>query len=229
MQARGQRTRERRHDARAFVAVSRPDRRMMDARQARDAAHSAVVRAPFGALGVATDGGAVVRLAYLPAGAHLVAPSDRVAARAAREIERYLDDPAFRFTVPIAPKGTPFQRRVWDAILDIPAGESRTYGELARKMVTAARAIGQACGANPIALIIPCHRVVGSLGSLGGFMGTAGVRSGSDPHSAGSLLIASDDRRAKREPDRDLADLAPHSPAAIKRWLLNHEGYRFGR
>ncbi|MBK7334301.1 MAG: methylated-DNA--[protein]-cysteine S-methyltransferase [Betaproteobacteria bacterium] len=165
---------------------------MTDARRVRDAAYSAVVRAPFGALGVATDGGAIVRLAYLPPGARLVAPSDRVAARAARELARYLDDPAFRFTVPIAPKGTPFQRRVWDAILDIPAGESRTYGELARKMVTAARAIGQACGANPIALIIPCHRVVGSLGSLGGFMGTAGTgappfawaRSGSDPDLA---------------------------------------------
>jgi methylated-DNA-[protein]-cysteine S-methyltransferase len=225
MQTRGQRTRERRHDARALVAVSRPDRRMMDARQARDAAYSAVVRAPFGALGVATDGGAIVRLAYLPAGAHLVAPSDRVAARAARELEHYLDDPAFRFTVPLAPKGTPFQRRVWDTILDIPAGESRTYGELARKMVTAARAIGQACGANPIALIIPCHRVVGSLGSLGGFMGTTGVRSASDPIFALRSSPATGSDPAKWGSDPDLA----HSPAAIKRWLLNHEGYRFGR
>lgn len=202
---------------------------MTDARQGRDAAYSAVVRAPFGALGVATDGGAVVRLAYLPAGARLVAPSDRVAARAARELERYLDDPAFRFTVPLAPKGTPFQRRVWDAILDIPAGESRTYGELARRMVTAARAIGQACGANPIALVIPCHRVVGSLGSLGGFMGTAGTfapsRSGSDPIFAEALRTAGDDGNAEMGSDPDLAP----SPAAIKRWLLNHEGYRFGR
>ncbi len=190
--------------------MSRPARRMTDARQVRDAAYSAVVRAPFGALGVATDGGAVVRLAYLPAGAHLVAPSDRVAARAAREIERYLDDPAFRFTVPIAPKGTPFQRRVWDAILDIPAGESRTYGELARKMVTAARAIGQACGANPIALIIPCHRVVGSLGSLGGFMGTAGVRSASDPIFA---RRSSPDRPASDRPrNGDLTPISPISP-----------------
>ena len=202
---------------------------MTDARQGRDAAYSAVVRAPFGALGVATDGGAVVRLAYLPAGARLVAPSDRVAARAARELERYLDDPAFRFTVPLAPKGTPFQRRVWDAILDIPAGESRTYGELARRMVTAARAIGQACGANPIALVIPCHRVVGSLGSLGGFMGTAGTfapsRSESRSLFAGTLRTAGDDRHADMGSDPDL----PRSPAAIKRWLLNHEGYRFGR
>ena len=205
--------------------MSRPARRMTDVRQMRDAAYSAVIRAPFGALGVATDGGAVVRLAYLPAGAHLVAPSDRVAARAARELERYLDDPAFRFTVPIAPRGTPFQRRVWDAVLDVPAGESRTYGELARKLVTAARAIGQACGANPIALIIPCHRVVGSLGSLGGFMGTAGVRSGSDPALALRSSPATGSDPAKWGSDPDLA----HSPAAIKRWLLSREGYRFGR
>ncbi len=208
--------------------MSRPARRMTDARQGRDAAFSAVVRAPFGALGVATDGGAVVGLAYLPHGARLVAPSDRVAARAARELERYLDDPAFRFTVPFVPKGTPFQRRVWDAILDIPAGESRTYGELARKMVTAARAIGQACGANPIALIIPCHRVVGSLGSLGGFMGTAGVRSGSDPIFALRSSPATGSDSANWGSDPDHGEFA-HSPAAIKRWLLNHEGYRFGR
>ena len=200
----------------------------MDAHQAHDAAYAAVIRAPFGALGVATDGGAVVGLAYLPPGAHLVAPTDRVAARAARELERYLDDPAFRFTVPLAPKGTPFQRRVWDAILDIPAGESRTYGELARKMVTAARAIGQACGANPIALMIPCHRVVRSVGALGGFMGTAGARSDSDPIFArrSSPATGSDSANWGSDPDHD--EFA-HSPAAIKRWLLNHEGYRFGR
>ena len=127
-----------------------------------------------------------------------------------------------------AKSGTPFQRRVWDAIQDIPAGESRTYGELARKMVTAARAIGQACGANPIALIIPCHRVVGSLGSLGGFMGTAGARSGSDPIFAhrSSPATGSDSANWRSDPDHD--EFA-HSPAAIKRWLLNHEGYRFGR
>jgi methylated-DNA-[protein]-cysteine S-methyltransferase len=149
---------------------------------------------PFAVLGIRTAGGAVTGIEYLPRGTRPLAPSDAIAERAVREIERYLADAACRFTVPLAPAGTPFQRRAWEAIATIPCGESRTYGELARQLHTAPRAIGGACGANPIALVIPCHRVVGSQGSLGGFM-----------HAA--------------EGD----------PLAIKRWLLVHEGYRFGR
>ena len=126
-----------------------------------------------------------------------------------------------RFALPLAPRGTPFQHRTWDAILAIPVGESRTYGELARRLVTAARAIGQACGANPIALIIPCHRVVGSLGALGGFMGTPGTFA---PSSAGDLFAKSASNPALPATPDD-----PRFPAAIKRWLLSHEGYRFGR
>jgi methylated-DNA-[protein]-cysteine S-methyltransferase len=87
----------------------------------------------------------------------------------------------------------PFQRRVWQAIATIPVGESRTYAEIAAMVRSSARAVGGACGRNPVALIVPCHRVVGSRGSLGGFMNAA----------AGE-------------------------PVAIKRWLLAHEGYRFG-
>ena len=174
---------------------------------------SATVRAPFATLGVRTDGRAVIELAYLPGGQRAVAPRERVAERAVRELRRYLVDPSFRFTVPLAPGGTLFQRRVWGAIADIPAGQSRTYGELARKLVTAPRAIGQACGANRIALIIPCHRVVGGLGSLGGFMGEA------DGDASTSDLFA-------WEGDGGEGRVFP---ATIKRWLLAHEGYRFGR
>jgi len=115
----------------------------------------------------------------------------------------------------LAPSGTLFQRRVWDLIAGIPAGQSRTYGELAQKLVTAPRAVGQACGANPIALMIPCHRVVGGLGTLGGFMGRAG--NGRD--DATSDLFAWERG----------ADPGHVYPSAIKRWLLTHEGYRFGR
>jgi methylated-DNA-[protein]-cysteine S-methyltransferase len=154
---------------------------------------SATVRAPFATLGVRTDGHAVTELAYLSRRERAVAPKERVAERAARELEAYLADADFRFTVPLAPRGTPFQRRVWDAILAIPCGQSRTYQEVARAVGSVARPVGQACGSNPIALIIPCHRVVGSRGALGGFM-----------HAAGG------------------------EPIDIKRWLLIHEGYRFG-
>ena len=155
--------------------------------------YAAKLRTPFAVLGVRTDGRAVTRVTYLPRDERAQAPADNVAARVARELEAYLADPEFRFTVPLARTGTPFQRRVWQAIEAIPRGESRTYGEIARTVRSAPRAVGQACGANRIALIIPCHRVVGAMGSLGGFM------------------------------NADDGD-----PLAIKRWLLRHEGYRFG-
>jgi methylated-DNA-[protein]-cysteine S-methyltransferase len=156
-------------------------------------AYTGAIRAPFGVIGVRSDGSAVTEVSYLPDGAPERTPGDRVAQRALREIERYLDDPEFRFTVPLRPGGTAFQQRVWAAINAIPLAESRTYGEIARTVRSSARAVGQACGANRIALIIPCHRVVATGGSLGGFMNS------------------------------DRGD-----PLAIKRWLLAHEGYRFG-
>lgn len=171
------------------------------------------LRTPFATLGIATDGRAVTRVAYLPPSVGEAPPADAVAERAVRELRRYLVDPSSRFTVPLAPAGTLFQRRAWSAIAEIPAGQSRTYGELARKLVTAPRAIGQACGANPIALIIPCHRVVGGSGSLGGFMGEAGGDAG-----ANDLFAWEGDASGDRV-----------YPAAIKRRLLMHEGYRFGR
>jgi len=156
--------------------------------------HSAKMRTPFAVLGIRTAGSAVTGIEYLSRREREQAPVDSIAEKACRQLERYLADPAWRFTLPLAPSGTAFRRRVWDALTRIPVGESRTYGELARGLYTAPRAIGGACGANPIALVIPCHRVVGSQGSLGGFMG-----------------------------------VTEGDPIAIKRWLLAHEGYRFGR
>jgi methylated-DNA-[protein]-cysteine S-methyltransferase len=155
--------------------------------------YSARMKTPFAVLGIRTAAGAVTGIEYLPKTERAKAPDNALAERAVRQVERYLADPHFRFTLPIAVAGTAFRRRVWEALEGIPVGESRTYGELARQLHTAPRAVGGACGANNIALVIPCHRVVGSLGSLGGFM-----------HAV----------------DGD--------PLAIKRWLLEHEGYRFG-
>jgi methylated-DNA-[protein]-cysteine S-methyltransferase len=155
--------------------------------------YAARMRAPFAMLGIRTAQAGVVGIDYLPLHERALAPSNTLAERASRQLERYLADPQFRFTLPLVPGGTPFRQRVWQALLQIPIGESRTYGELARLLHSAPRAIGGACGANPIALVIPCHRVVGTHGSLGGFMG-----------------------------------VTEGDPIAIKRWLLAHEGYRFG-
>jgi len=81
------------------------------------------------------------------------------------------------FDSPFIRRGTPFQKKVWRLISRIPSGETRTYGQLARQLgnVRLSRAIGQACGANPLALIIPCHRVIGT-GTLGGFAGGLDIK-----------------------------------------------------
>lgn len=167
---------------------------------------------PFAALAIATDGRAVTSVRYLPPTVEPVAPNDEVAALALREVDRYLDDPSYRFTVALAPVGTAFHRRVWQAIAAIPAGAVRTYGAIARELGVDARAVGRACGANPIPLFVPCHRVVGAGGALGGFMGHT------DP--------------GVREPDLFALHPEPAGeefvPAEIKHWLLAHEGYRFG-
>ncbi len=154
---------------------------------------SAKVRTPFAVLGIDTDDRAVTAIRYLPLDERASAPRSTVARRAVRELKRYFGDPCFRFSVPLRIEGTPFQRKVWDAIAAIPVGESRTYAEIARAVRSSARAVGGACGAIRIALVIPCHRVVGSRGALGGFM-----------------------------------NAAQGEGIAIKRWLLVHEGYRYG-
>jgi methylated-DNA-[protein]-cysteine S-methyltransferase len=132
--------------------------------------YHAVVSAPFGKVGIEVDAGAgVVRaIAYLEDSVHVRAPDSEIAARAARQIERYLADAAAPFDLPLADAGTPFQRRVWQAMCAIPLGSVMTYGALARQVDGVARAVGQACGDNPFPLVIPCHRVVGAKG-LGGF------------------------------------------------------------
>lgn len=131
----------------------------------------AVIPAPFGALGLRIAAGALARIVFLPPGTQAAAPEDGLAREAARQIAAYLADPRMRFDLPLAPSGTPFQRRVWATLARIPWGETRTYGELAAALGSAARAVGQACGANPLPVVVPCHRVVGRDG-VGGFAGT---------------------------------------------------------
>lgn len=95
------------------------------------------------------------------------------AQRAVNELAAYFDDPDAPFTTPLAPRGTPFQTRIWSRMREIPRGETMSYGELARDIGSpnASRAVGMACGRNPIPIIVPCHRVVAADGSLHGFSG----------------------------------------------------------
>ena len=90
-----------------------------------------------------------------------------------RQLGQYFAGNRNTFELPLAPVGTPFQRRVWDALREIPYGETISYGELARRVgqPTAARAVGLANGKNPISIVVPCHRVIGSSGKLIGYGG----------------------------------------------------------
>lgn len=97
--------------------------------------------------------------------------ADEPFASAAGQLAAYFAGQLKAFDLPLAPTGTPFQRRVWSALLTIPYGRTWSYGELARQVGSASRAVGLANGKNPIAVIIPCHRVIGSDGSLTGYGG----------------------------------------------------------
>lgn len=131
--------------------------------------YDARIVAPFGALGVVTDGDALVGIDFLPRATPALAPRNHLAAETCRQLEAYLADPDFRFDLPLRLAGTPHQRRVWEALLAIPRGRPSSYGELARALSSAPRAVGQACGANPLPVVVPCHRVLARNG-LGGFM-----------------------------------------------------------
>lgn len=120
------------------------------------------------ALGVRCDADEVLAVDFLAPRAALT-PRTPLAKETVRQLRAYLKDPAFEFGLPLAPAGTPFQRRVWAGIAAIPSGETRTYGDLAKSINSAPRAVGGACGANPYPVIVPCHRVVASGGGLGGF------------------------------------------------------------
>lgn len=94
------------------------------------------------------------------------------------QLTEYLDGTRTVFDLEVAPAGTPFQRRVWKGLTDIPYGQAISYGELARRigMPGAARAVGQANGANPIPIVIPCHRVIAANGTIGGFSSGLAVK-----------------------------------------------------
>lgn len=128
----------------------------------------AVLACPAMHVGVRTDGERIAEIAYLPSCVPLAPARNRLAARAARQLDRYLENPGARFELPLAVVGSAYQRRVWAAISAIPCGRTATYGQLAKALRSAPRAIGQACGANWFPLVIPCHRVVGA-NDLGGF------------------------------------------------------------
>ena len=129
---------------------------------------------PVGRLVVHEADGAITRIAWEdapppcpPASATLAAARDQIDAYFARRRDT--------FGLPLAPGGTPFQQTVWRQLRAIPYGATQTYGDLARTLGSSPRAVGRACGENPIPIVIPCHRVLAAGGGTGGYSGAGGV------------------------------------------------------
>ncbi len=125
----------------------------------------------FGRLGLVEEDGAIVRLLWdaQPAGEQTPLLSE-----GCRQLAAYFAGALTEFDLPMRIRGSGFQRDVCAAMSAIPFGETRTYGDIARKLGVPAQAVGGACGGNPIPVVVPCHRVLGANG-LGGFSGPGGV------------------------------------------------------
>ncbi|MBB4304043.1 methylated-DNA-[protein]-cysteine S-methyltransferase [Rhodobium orientis] len=131
----------------------------------------ATLDTPVGRLGVAEEGGRITRLIW---DAEAQGERTAVLEESLRQLADYFDGTRTAFDLPLAPAGSAFQQQIYSAMRAIPFGETRSYGDIARDLGVPAQPVGQACGANPIPVIIPCHRVVGTHG-LGGFSGAGGV------------------------------------------------------
>lgn len=139
--------------------------------------YAAIVKIPWAdvSLGIQVQGECLTSVDFLLDNLSSFTPCNEVAREAVSQFQTYFRNPRHRFTLPLSPSGTAFQARVWKALRLIPAGMTLSYGELARKVSSSARAIGGACRANPIPIIIPCHRIVAAH-SMGGIMGVTSGR-----------------------------------------------------
>jgi methylated-DNA-[protein]-cysteine S-methyltransferase len=134
------------------------------------------VESPVGRLALEADHDNLTGLRWTdePAPRGRPAPGP-VLREAARQLDLYFARRLRRFDLPLAAQGTDFQRRVWAAMSEIPYGETATYGGLAAMLGSGPRAVGTACGRNPIPIVVPCHRVLASGGREGGFSGGSGL------------------------------------------------------
>lgn len=124
----------------------------------------------FSVLGIRTDEDWLIGIDYLPLDTPSLAPQNTLAKEVCRQLQEYLDDPYFKFDLSLHIEGTPYQKRVWQSIQTIPGGKTSSYAEIASNLHSSPRAVGRACGANRIPIVIPCHRVIAKNGHLGGFM-----------------------------------------------------------
>jgi methylated-DNA-[protein]-cysteine S-methyltransferase len=135
-------------------------------------ARSITVKSPLGSLIVSERDGSIVALDWGTAATESETP---LLAMAAQQLDAYFYCDLRRFDLPLAPSGTPFQQLVWREMLRIPYGRTRSYADIARDLDSAPRAVGGACGKNPIPIIIPCHRVLASGNRIGGYGSPGGT------------------------------------------------------
>ncbi len=130
----------------------------------------AIIETPFSRLGLQFQEGLLCTVEYLKLDVELKASNHPDALNVIEQIERYSKNAQYCFDIKLSTKGTVFQQKVWQEMCSIPAGEVKTYGEVAAILSSSPRAVGNACRANPVPLIIPCHRIVSAAG-IGGFAG----------------------------------------------------------
>lgn len=132
--------------------------------------YQARLATPFAVLGLRIEEDWLTDIEYLPLDTPLLAPQNFLAMEVCRQLQAYLADPGFTFDLSLHVGGTIHQRRVWHSIQNIPSGATLSYADIAEQLHSAPRAVGQACGANRLPIVIPCHRVIARNGGLGGFM-----------------------------------------------------------
>lgn len=129
-----------------------------------------VIASPLGPLYVTVKAEAITRLSWEGEGSD----EHPLIAETGRQLQHYFKRKLTEFDLPLSPNVTPAQQRFLDALVAIPYGETMTYGQISKKLGISAQAAGQACGANPISIVVPCHRVIGT-GHLGGFSAPDGI------------------------------------------------------
>ncbi|MDX8385487.1 MAG: methylated-DNA--[protein]-cysteine S-methyltransferase [Gallionella sp.] len=151
--------------------------------------YQAILKVPFGMLGIRCTKDALTGIDFLLSAEKPQPATLSIAQTVCAQLLSYIENPDAQFTVPIKFGGTTHQQKVWQAMRRIPPGKTRSYGELAGEIKSAAQAVGQACGKNPIPIVVPCHRIVGKNG-LGGFMQHAS----GDPLAIKRWLLAHEQR-----------------------------------
>jgi len=132
--------------------------------------YQAKLATPFAVLGIRTNGDWLTDIEYLPPDTPPLAFQNELAKEVCKQLQAYLVSPGFVFDLSLHISGTNYQRRVWQSIKTIPSGSTSSYADIAAKLCSAPRAVGQACGANRLPIVIPCHRVISRNGEIGGFM-----------------------------------------------------------